>query len=102
VTGPPDWAATGYRPCDVIRDLVTLLRGHGLNRLYWSGCALLAVLSVTPTLTVWCDGRYLTCRHGGTRATWPATGTTQAAHDLAALARTTTPKENPDDPHSAA
>jgi hypothetical protein len=71
-----------------MRELVTLLRGHGLDHLYWSACALLAVLSVTPTLTVWCDGRYLTCRHGGTRATWPATSTSQAAHDLTTLART--------------
>jgi hypothetical protein len=45
------------------------------------------VLSVTPTLTVWTDGRYLTSRHDGTRATWPAASTSQAAHDLATFAR---------------
>jgi len=28
-------------------DLVTLLRGHGLTRLYWSACAVFAVVSVT-------------------------------------------------------
>ncbi|HEY3958296.1 MAG TPA: hypothetical protein VGM53_33435 [Streptosporangiaceae bacterium] len=84
------WPATGYRPGDVIRDLVTLLRGHGLNRLYWSASAVLAVVSVTPALTVWCDGRYLTCHHhhGGARAAWPATSTSQAADDLATVART--------------
>ncbi|HEY3956045.1 MAG TPA: hypothetical protein VGM53_21955 [Streptosporangiaceae bacterium] len=115
MTGPADrprgWAgahtpaarpATPYRPGDVIRDLVTLLRGHGLGRLYWSACAVLAVVSVTPGLTVWCDGQRLTCRYQGTQTAWPVASTDQAARDLATLARTPTPKENPDDPHSAA
>jgi hypothetical protein len=103
VSHPQDWprgrpgahtpaarpAIAVFRPGDVIRELVTLLRGHGLTHLYWSACALLAVLSVSPTLTVWSDGRYLTChQHDGTRATWLATSTDQAAHDLATLART--------------
>ncbi|HEY3953492.1 MAG TPA: hypothetical protein VGM53_08970 [Streptosporangiaceae bacterium] len=59
------------------------------------------MLSVTPTLTVWCDGRYLTCRHGGTCATWPATSTDQAARDLATFARTQPGQEEPHDrqPH---
>jgi hypothetical protein len=116
MTPAPDWprgwpgtqtpaarpATAAFRPGDVIRELVTLLRGHGLDRLYWSACALLAVLSVTPTLTVWTDGRYLTChRHGGSRATWPATSTSQAAHELATLARTHPAREtNPHDPAS--
>ncbi|HEY3955925.1 MAG TPA: hypothetical protein VGM53_21335 [Streptosporangiaceae bacterium] len=80
--------ATPYRPGDVIRDLVTLLRGHGLGRLYWSACTLLAVVSVTPTLTVWCDGQCLTCRFQGTRTAWPVASTDQSARDLATLART--------------
>jgi hypothetical protein len=65
----------------------SLASGHGLTRLYWSAGALLAALSVTPALTVWCDGRYLTCHHDGTHAT----STDQAAHDLATLARTHNP-----------
>jgi hypothetical protein len=78
---------TPYRPADVIRDLVTLLRGHGVTRLYWSACALLAVLSVTPTLTVWCDGSSLRWQHAGTGTTWPADDTDGAAARLARLAR---------------
>lgn len=80
--------STPYRPGDVIRDLVTLLRGHGLTRLYWSACAALAVVSVAEGLTVWCDGHHLTCRYQGTQATWPVGSTDQAASDLATLART--------------
>jgi hypothetical protein len=80
---PPNW----QRPADISRELVTLLRTHGLTRLYWSACTVRAVISVTPALTVWCDGRYLTCLYQGTRAIWPATSTEQAARDLAHLAR---------------
>jgi hypothetical protein len=80
---PPTW----QRPADISRELVTLLRTHGLTRLYSSACAIRAVISVTPALTVWCDGRYLTCHYQGTRATWPATSTEQAARELAQLAR---------------
>jgi hypothetical protein len=60
------------------------------------------VLSVTPTLTVWTDGRYLTSHHhDGTRTTWPATSTSQAAHDLATLAHTHPDQEtNLNDPPS--
>jgi hypothetical protein len=79
---------TAYRPADVIRDLVTLLRGHGLTHLYWSACALLAVVSVPGPLTVWCDGHRLTCRYQGTQTSWPAASTEQAAKDLAAIVRT--------------
>jgi hypothetical protein len=79
---------TPYRSADVTRDLVTLLRGHGLTRLYWSACAVFAVVSVADGLTVWCDGRQLTCRYRGTQTTWPAGSTDQAARDLATLART--------------
>lgn len=79
--------STPYRPADVIRDLVTLLRGYGLTRLYWSACALVGVVSVTRTLTVWCIGHHLTCRYQGTRTTWPAANIDEAARDLAALVR---------------
>lgn len=78
------------RPADVIRDLVTLLHGHGLTRLYWSACAILAVVSVARDLTVWCDGQHLTWQHAGTGTTWPATDTHGAAAHLAQLARPTT------------
>jgi hypothetical protein len=75
------------RPADVIRDLVTLLRGRGLVRLYWSGCAIFAVLSVTQGLTVWCDGWHLTWRDVGIPITWLASDTHGAAEHLAQLAR---------------
>jgi hypothetical protein len=74
------------RPADIARELTTLLRGHGLHQLYWSACALLAVLSVAPGLTVWTDGHHLTWTHHGTRTTLPAHDTTQAATHLARLA----------------
>jgi hypothetical protein len=75
------------RPGDVMRDLITLLRGHGLTRLYWSACTIFAVLSVTRGLTVWCDGRHLTWKHEGVATTWPAADTEGAATRLAKLAR---------------
>ncbi|HEX4101802.1 MAG TPA: hypothetical protein VHY21_14895 [Pseudonocardiaceae bacterium] len=74
------------RPTDVVRELVTLLRTHGLQRLYWSGCALIAVISITNGLTVWTDGRYLTWTSHGTRTTLPAHDTHTAAEHLAHLA----------------
>jgi hypothetical protein len=80
-------AAARHRPADISRELVTLLRTHGLSRIYWSACALRAVISVSPALTVWTDGRYLTCHYQGTRSTWPVTSTEQAARELAQLAR---------------
>ncbi len=79
---------TAYRPADVVRDLVTPLRGNGLTRLYWSACVLLAVVSVPGPLAVWCDGHRLTCRYQGTQTSWPAASTEQAAKDLAAIVRT--------------
>lgn len=39
------------RPTDVLRELVTLLRSYGLDRLYRSACALCGVLSL-PQVTV--------------------------------------------------
>ena len=70
----------------MLRELVTLLRGYGLDRLYWSACAVCGVLSL-PCATVWlCDGRFLTWRHDSTDIRWPAADTEGAARQLAALA----------------
>jgi hypothetical protein len=74
------------RPADIARELVTLLRGHGLDQLYWSACALLVVLSVAPGLTVWTDGSHLTWTRHGTITTLPADDTIAAASHLAHLA----------------
>jgi hypothetical protein len=74
------------RPADIVRELATLLRGHGLDQLYWSACALLAVISVAPGLTVWTDGRHLTWTRHGTTTTVPVDDTSQAAQHLARLA----------------
>lgn len=46
-------ATTWHRPADISRELSTLLRTHGFTRIYSSACALIAVISVTPGLTVW-------------------------------------------------
>jgi hypothetical protein len=73
------------RPADVLRDLVTLLRGYGLTHLYWSACAACGVLSL-PRMTVWlCDGQSLSWRHEGTHALWPAHDIEGAARRLATL-----------------
>ena len=87
----------GYsaRPRDVMRDLVTLLRGHGLRRVYWSACAVVAVVSVAAGVTVWTDGRVLRCLIGGDTRQWPTWDTTGAAADLAALARSAGPAAPP-------
>lgn len=86
------------RPQDVTRDLVTLLRAEGLSHLYWTACHLLAVLSVTSTLTVWCDGTHLCWRHDGTTTRWPADDTHGAATTLAHLARHRAPPTQPAHP----
>jgi hypothetical protein len=73
------------RPTDVLRELVTLLRGYGLDHLYWSACQQCGVLSLSH-VTVWvCDGLFLTWRHGGIDIRWPAADTEGAARQLVAL-----------------
>jgi hypothetical protein len=84
---PATRTPTRHRPADITRELTTLLRTHGLSRLYWSACAILAVISIAPGLTVWCDGRYLTWTQHGTRTTILAHDTCTAAEHLAHLAR---------------
>lgn len=85
----PAGPAIRQRPQDVARELVTLLRAEGLTHLYWTASHPLAVLSVTPTLTIWCDGHHLTWHHHGTTTNWPVHDTHTAATHLAKLARTT-------------
>jgi hypothetical protein len=85
--GRPRPPAAFPRPADVVRDLTTLLRVHGLDRLYWSASALLAVLSITRGLTVWTDGQHLRWTQHGTRVRLPADDTTAAAERLARLAK---------------
>jgi hypothetical protein len=70
----------------VLRELATLLRSYGLDRLYWSACTVCGVLSLS-CVTVWlCDGRFLTWRHDTADIRWPAADTEGAARQLAALA----------------
>jgi len=79
------------RPADLLRDLAGLLRGHGLTRLYTASCARLGVLSVTPHLTIWTNGRHLRWHDRGTPVTCgiaTAADLDQAARDLAILGRT--------------
>jgi hypothetical protein len=78
---------TLHRPADISRELVTLLRTHGLAHLYWSASARIGVISITPELTIWTDGRHLTWTRHGTRTTLPADDTTEAATHLARLAK---------------
>jgi hypothetical protein len=82
---------TWRRPADISRELVTLLRIQGLTRLYWSACTILGVISITPDLTVWTDGRHLTWTHHGTRTSLPIHDTHHAAEHLAHLTKQPTP-----------
>ena len=87
---------TWYRPADISRELVTLLRTHGLTHVYWSAYTHRAVISVAPGLTIWTDGYHLTWICHGTRTTLPACDTSHAAEHLARLARQpTSPATSP-------
>jgi hypothetical protein len=78
--------STPQRPRDIIRELTTLLRGHGLTGTYYAfAYTNVAVLSV-PGLTIWTDARTLTWTLGGEQTTWAAEDTAGAATHLAALA----------------
>ena len=67
------------RPADVVRDSVTLLRGHGVTRLHWSAYAVIAVASVALASP---SGAMPDCC-GGARAAQKAPG---RALDLAGAA----------------
>jgi hypothetical protein len=83
--------AYSTRPGDVIRELTTLLHGHGLTRLYWAASALTGVLSVSNGVTVWSDGQTLICQVAGNVREWPAWDTSTAADELASLAGCSVP-----------
>jgi hypothetical protein len=74
------------RPRDVIAAIEAGLRERGLTRLYPAACPQIGVLSVTPGLTAWCDGRTLTWRQAGAQTSWPVADAEGAARELADLA----------------
>jgi len=63
------------------------LNPHTVTGLYAAAGTRFAVISVTPALTAWTDGRQIWCTRGGQRRTWPAADPHTAAAALAALAR---------------
>jgi len=67
--------------------LAALLARHGLTRTYTAARPGIAVISITPGLTAWTNGRTVWTGTGGHRQTWAATDTQSAAARLAALAR---------------
>jgi hypothetical protein len=72
------------RPADLLRDLVTLLRGYGLDHLYWTATPTRGVLSVAYGITVWTNGHNLRC-HTPTGSVHLPASTHAAAHYLADL-----------------
>jgi hypothetical protein len=88
---PPERAApvAAYRrrPGDVLAAVETGLRELGLDRLYTRAYPVIGVISVAPGVTVWCDGRWLTCHHASGDLTWAAADALGAARELAELAQ---------------
>lgn len=80
-------AAYRRRPGDVLAAVEIVLRDLGLTRLYLCACPIIGVISVSPSLTAWTDGRTVRWRHAGTETAWSAADATGAAEQLAELAR---------------
>jgi hypothetical protein len=81
---PPAPTTRQVRPADLIRDLIALLRGHGLDHLYWTATSTRGVLSVAYGITVWTNGLTLRC-HTPTRTIHLPASTQAAARYLAEL-----------------
>jgi hypothetical protein len=77
------------RPADVLAAVEAGLRSLGVGRLYLAGCPPIAVLSVAPGVTAWCDGHTLTWKQAGEQVTWPVADVEGAARRLADLAANT-------------
>jgi hypothetical protein len=73
-------------PASTATALASLLAQHGLTRTYVAAQPGIAVISITPALTAWTDGRTVWADIAGQRQTWPAADTQGAAARLAALA----------------
>lgn len=74
------------RPGDVLAAVQIILRDLGLTQLYQSSSQAVALLSVAPGVTAWCDGWTVKWRHMGGQTTWTAADPEGAARRLAKLA----------------
>jgi hypothetical protein len=70
----------------VTRSLAEMLHQRGIERVYSAGYPTVGVISVTPDLTVWTDGRTLRWYCDGTPGNCPAADLEAAAERLATLA----------------
>ena len=68
------------------RSLADMLRQHGIEHVYSAVYPTVGVISVTPDLTVWTDGRTLRWSRDGTPDDCPAADLQAAAERLATLA----------------
>ncbi len=76
----------------MVRALDQMLRQHGMTRVYSAACTVFGVISVSPGLTVWTNGRVLLWHFHGAPDACPAADLEAAAERLAALA---TPAADP-------
>ena len=84
-------------PAGVVRALGQMLRQRGMTRVYTAACTVFGVISVSPGLTVWTNGRVLLWHFNGSRDTYPAADLEAAAERLAALATPAAgPRTSPD------
>jgi hypothetical protein len=76
------------RPADVLAAVEIVLHSLGLTRLYLCACPIVGVISVSPDVTAWTDGRTIRWRHAGAETRWSAADPEGAARQLAELANT--------------
>ncbi len=88
---PPDRllpAAPGsirMSPPSVVRALDQMLRQRGMTRVYSAACTVFGVVSVSPDLTVWTNGRVLLWHFNGVPDACPAADVEAAAERLVML-----------------
>jgi len=63
-----------------------MLRQRGMTRVYGAACTVFGVISVSPGLTVWTNGRLLLWHFNGVPDAYPAADVEAAAERLATLA----------------
>jgi len=73
-------------PASVVRALDQMLRQRGMTRVYGAACTVFGVISVSPGLTVWTNGRLLLWHFNGVPDAYPAADVEAAAERLATLA----------------
>ena len=86
---PATPGSTRVSPASVVRKLDQMLRQRGMTRVYSAACTVFGVVSVSPGLTVWTNGRVLLWHFNGMPDAYPAADVEAAAERLAMLAART-------------